>query len=147
MLERRDETESIAAAWDAAESRVEISEDKWAQLYPQGNAQIHLPENQRAYHRHLSRSKVLVQRGNTVLGCIVKDVSRQGAGFYCPIQLFPLELVTIRFPNEMEFVLEVMRCRRVYPNCYHCGGRFRLRTSGMTSAALPCVDNRPAEQF
>ena len=82
-------------------------------------------DSQRTYHRFYMRSKAVLTRGEERLGSFTKDVSRQGVGFLCPVQLMPLERVRLRLPSA-ELNLEVARCRRIADDCFECGARFVL---------------------
>ena len=70
------------------------------------------------------RGKAVLKRDEARLGVYTKDLSRQGLCFLSPVQLFPLERVTIEMPNEAEYHLELTRCRRIAESCYECGTKF-----------------------
>jgi len=48
-------------------------------------------------------------------------------GLISPVQLFPREQIELRMNPQRTYALEVIRCRRVKPNCYECGTIFVLK--------------------
>lgn len=128
MLERRNERSVMERMWESAGAKVRLPETLHQGFFaPQGPLPTHF-ENKRQYHRYYMRGKAVLKRGDEVLGTYTKDVSRQGVGFYSPVQLLPKERVQLRLPS-VELSLEVTRCRRVDKECFECGARFVLQTS------------------
>jgi len=83
-------------------------------------------DNRRQYHRYYLRSKALLKRGDTTIGGYTKDISRQGVCLLSPLQLLPKERVKLTLPNGAAYSLQVVRCRRVFDNCFECGTRFAV---------------------
>lgn len=128
MLERRNERSVMERMWESAGAKVRLPETLRQGFFaPQGPLPTHF-ENKRQYHRYYMRGKAVLKRGDEVLGTYTKDVSRQGVGFYSPVQLLPKERVQLRLPS-VELSLEVTRCRRVDKECFECGARFVLQSS------------------
>jgi len=118
----------IDPAWEGTDAKVQLPEALRETFFsPQGPLPTHF-ENKRQYHRYYLRGKAVLKRGDQVLGTYTKDVSRQGVGFYSPVQLLPKERVQLRLPT-VELSLEVTRCRRIAKDCFECGARFVLRAT------------------
>jgi PilZ domain len=99
-----------------------------ASMRPQFFAKTgHLPvyhENQRAFHRHYLRRKAILKWREKMFGVFTKDISRQGIGLLSPVQLLPLEYVTLLLSSESSLQLKIARCRRIEKDCFDIGARF-----------------------
>ena len=116
----------MLAAWDSADETVELPASiNEGYFEKRGPMPLHY-ENRRSFHRYYMRGKAILRRGDMTLAVYTKDVSRQGFGFYSPMQLLPLEHVQLVLPDGSELELEVTRCRRVDTKCFDCGTRFVL---------------------
>ena len=78
----------------------------------------------RQYRRVQVSGRGAVDRDGELLGVYAIDISPASAGFYCPVQLFPREQVTLWFEEYGQLQLVIRRCRRLKPSCYACGGYF-----------------------
>jgi hypothetical protein len=124
MLELDDGKKLMDELWEKAAAKVDpnqLAKDFFAFHGPSAP----MGHNLRAYHRHYMRGKAILKRGDTLLGTFTKDVSRQGIGFLCPVQLLPKERVKLQLPVT-ELGLEVTRCRRLDKQFFECGARFAL---------------------
>lgn len=111
------------AAWDAADKTtvLPVPEGEFmAQLGPTPVAFT----SRRSYHRFYFRGKGILHRGGETFAVYTTDLSRKGLGLLVPQQLFPRERVVLQLSDGRECKLEIVRCRRVGPNCYECGSRF-----------------------
>lgn len=66
-----------------------------------------------------------------------KDICRGGLGFLHGEQLFPRERMTILLPDASSRAIEVVRCRRVGPDCYEIGARFVADCTAADSGLQP----------
>jgi hypothetical protein len=124
MLDISDERALIEAAWDTTAERVELPPSIARRFFePKGPMRGHI-DNRRTYHRFYLRGKAILTRGESTLGILTKDISRQGICLLSPVQLFPKERVKLRMPNGAEYELVIARCRREEDNCFECGTRF-----------------------
>ena len=111
--------------WDATTSKVELPESlKSSYFSAQGPGPI-CYDNRRTYHRYFMRGKAVLKRGESLIGTLTKDISRQGVAFLSPVPLLPKERVKLHIPTA-ELNLEVSRCRRLDQKCFECGARFAL---------------------
>lgn len=53
-----------------------------------------------------------------------KDISRGGIGFLHGEQLFPSEQMILILPDGKARLIQVVRCRRIGPNCFEIGAQF-----------------------
>ena len=125
MLEVGNGQELMNDLWDATAAKVQLTEPLRKCFFSVKGPTPVFYDNKRTYHRYFMRGKAVLKRGKTMFGTYTKDVSRQGVGFLCPVQLLPKELVKLRLPTT-ELSLEVARCRRVDQGCFDCGARFAL---------------------
>lgn len=55
---------------------------------------------------------------------LLKDVSRGGAAFLHPEQVYPKETVKLYLPNGNLLTVSVVRCQKVQDHCYEVAGTF-----------------------
>lgn len=110
--------------WENTEARVQLPISLLATYFDKSGAQPHYQDSSRGYHRFFYRVKAVLTRGTLRLGIYTMDVSRTGVGIMSPVQLFPLERLTLELPSGNSFVIETRRCSRVNAQCYYCGARF-----------------------
>ncbi|TWT65407.1 hypothetical protein Pla123a_48750 [Posidoniimonas polymericola] len=81
-------------------------------------------DSRRTFGRYTyGRRAILLLDGRT-LGVYLNDVSREGVGFFSPVQLFPGHAYTLVMPGPTKVQVDIRRCRRVGEESYRCGGRF-----------------------
>lgn len=138
MLEQRNAGHMSDECWQTVDKlvRLPVSEEEF--LAHQG-ATPTTYSSRRSFHRFYFRGKGILTRRGTSLGVYTTDLSRKGLGLLAPIQLFPMDRVTLRLDNGMECQLEIVRCRRVDRDCYECGSRFvvGVRINEIVSEELP----------
>jgi hypothetical protein len=125
MLEVGNGQDLMNDLWEATSAKVQLTEPLRRDFFSVKGPTPVFYDNKRTYHRYFMRGKAVLKRGKTMFGTYTKDVSRQGVGFFSPVQLLPKELVKLRLPTT-ELSLEVARCRRVDQGCFDCGARFAL---------------------
>jgi hypothetical protein len=125
MLGRDHEQKLINDLWECSAEKTKLPDSLSREFFQPRGALPVAPESKRSYHRFYMRGKALLKRGQTMFGSYTKDVSRQGIGFFSPVQLMPKERVKLHLPTA-ELSLEVARCRRVDHACFECGARFAL---------------------
>ena len=81
-------------------------------------------ENKRTFHRHYLRRKAILKYRNAMYGIFTKDISRQGIGLLSPVQLLPMEQVSLLLSRDSSLQLEIARCRRIEKDCFDIGARF-----------------------
>ncbi len=62
-----------------------------------------------------------MQRDAGYLPLYTADFSRGGCGFLSSIQIFPTERIRLMLPTFW-LQLEIVRCRKLGPNCFEVGG-------------------------
>ena len=82
-------------------------------------------DSRRRFHRIYLRSVAVIWDGERPLAGYARDVSRLGAGFYSPVQLFPGDVVAFGLPGKPPISVEITRCIRRRQRCYECGSVFR----------------------
>jgi hypothetical protein len=125
MLGRGHEQQLIADLWEMAEPKVELPfslKDGFLESHGPLSAYF---DDKRSFQRFFLRGKAVLKRRGSLMGAFTKDVSRQGVGFFSPVQLMPREKVQLTLASA-ELTLEVSRCRRLDKACFDCGGRFAL---------------------
>lgn len=115
---------SIDAAWDALESRAELPVPVEEFFSKSGQKK---PMEQREFERHYLRCKAIMRYDLKQHAVYMQDCSRAGMGLVSPVQLFPREQIQVWMNPQRSYTLEVIRCRRIRPNCYVCGTIFLLK--------------------
>ncbi|TWT31268.1 hypothetical protein KOR34_46440 [Posidoniimonas corsicana] len=123
MLDAGDEQSVIDTLWTAAELYAEVpAQDRrsW-----QNNATTPTRfDSRRTYGRYTyGRRSILLLDGKTH-GVYVNDVSRNGIGFFSPVQLFPGHKYWLVLPGPKKAQVDIRRCRRVGESSYRCGAAF-----------------------
>lgn len=83
--------------------------------------------DQREFERHYMRCQAIVRRDLDTFGIYMRDCSRAGMGLISPVQFFPRERIQLWMKPQRSYSLEIIRCRRLSPNCYECGAIFILQ--------------------
>jgi hypothetical protein len=66
-----------------------------------------------------------VQRHQTHLKILVKDLSKKGIGILCHQQMYPLETFAVELLGR-SLQATVVRCRKLGDRCYEVGARLRI---------------------
>src|SRR5690349_96169 len=106
MLEVDHGQKLISELWDAAATKVELPEFLKLSYFAAHGPGPMFHDNRRAFHRYFMRGKAVLKRGQSTIGTLTKDISRQGIAFFSPVPLLPKEKVKLRVPAA-ELSLEV----------------------------------------
>ena len=123
MLDISHATE-IGKLWDQLESKAALPTTAEEFFAKTGTKADH---EQRDYERHYLRCQAIMRRECDQHAVYMKDCSRAGMCLVSPVQLFPRERVQLWMSAQRSYSLEIIRCRRVRPNCYVCGTIFILK--------------------
>lgn len=137
MLEALDGASLIERLWAATKSQAELPDLQSDFFDLAGPMPLHY-ESRRAYHRFYFRRQAVLSYDKNLLGVYTTDVSQLGIGFISPVQLFPLDRVTLLIPGPKKTTLQISRCKRLADACYQCGGTFvDAATGAPASDAFP----------
>jgi len=62
-----------------------------------------------------------------------KDISRSGVDFLHGEQVYPLEQMVLILPDGKPRLIQVVRCRRIGPNCFEIGAQFTNQPSASSA--------------
>lgn len=125
MLEIDHGQKLISELWETTATKVELPESLKVSYFSAHGPGPMFHDNRRTYHRYFMRGKAVLKRGQSNIGALTKDISRQGIAFFSPVPLLPKERVILHMPAA-ELNLEINRCRRVDQKCFECGAKFAL---------------------
>ena len=126
MLDASDGQGVIDTLWERSEDQALLPAHMREGEPKEGRLPIN-PDSRRAFGRLYFNKRAILLLGRRTHGVFVKDISKSGAGFYAPMQLFPRDTAWLLLPGEKKVQIEVRRCRRIDARCYECGAVF---TSG-----------------
>ena len=132
MLGGTDVSRLIDQVWEQLDCRVELP-DQWIEFFDKTGPVATRFGCRRRYIRWCLRRKAVLNRGDSQLGIYCKDVSREGLGLVCPVQLFPRERIQVWLPSGSNPELIVTRCIRIAERCYDCGTHFVAASSPIPS--------------
>lgn len=122
MLDRAD-AKPLSQRWELLPTRTKLP-FRWALFTRQQQASWHFPNCRRRMARTPMRSIAILVHAEKLYAIYTRDVSRQGIGFFAPINLFPREKVWLELPGGRVVRLTVTRCKRLNDRCYSCGADF-----------------------
>jgi len=120
MLDLLDATTLTTEAWELLTPRPELPCSLQEYMSTAGTV-AQKPDSTRRYVRVALRSIAIVIIDEQPYAAYTKDVSKNGLGFYSPVQLFPKTLARVWLPGHSTLRVRLTRCRRVGANCYECG--------------------------
>jgi hypothetical protein len=123
MLGVSNETQLSEAHWQTLPSRVELP-NELAAVPSASTREGAKADCQRRYARMLVHSPAIAESDDVCHACFTKDISRNGVGFYSPVNLLPKKALRLWLPSGNIFNLRVTRCRRLAERCYEVGTRF-----------------------
>lgn len=111
--------------WEYLPSRTKLP-FRWDLDARQEPAAWQSPNCRRRFARTALRSLAILVHDHKLYAVYTRDVSRQGIGFFSPINLFPREKIWLELPGQKVLRLCVARCLRVADACYACGAMHEL---------------------
>jgi hypothetical protein len=123
MLDLSFSTELITRVWNSLPEKSQLHCDD-EEFFSQSGAATTLFDTRRQYYRIHARGQAILIHGDRLYGIYTIDVSPNGVGLICPVQLFTRERVELRSDKIDKIPLEVCRCRRPGPQSYECGTVF-----------------------
>jgi len=113
-------TELISQVWNSLPEKTQLLCDH-TEFCSLTGATPTFSETRRQHFRIHARGRAILIHGENLYGIYSLDISPNGIGLICPVQLFPCEKVHLRSDKCDTISLKITRCRRLGPKCYECG--------------------------